>query len=39
MHWTSAPNGDIKNASMAQPARVLGCLIADKGQPLAVPAQ
>ena len=27
----------IKNASMTEPARVLGCLIADKGQPLSVP--
>ncbi len=29
----------IKNASMTEPARILGCLIADKGQPLAVPVQ
>jgi quercetin dioxygenase-like cupin family protein len=29
----------IKNASLTEPARVLGCLIADKGQPLAVPVQ
>ena len=29
----------IKNASMTEPARVLGCLIAEKGQPLAVPVQ
>jgi quercetin dioxygenase-like cupin family protein len=29
----------IKNASLTEPARVLGCLIADKGQPLAVSVQ
>ena len=36
------PNGKvhtIRNASMTEPARILGCLIADKGQPLAVPVQ
>lgn len=29
----------IKNASMTEPAKVLGCLIADKGQPMTVPAR
>ncbi len=29
----------VKNASMNERARVLGCLIADKGQPLAVPVK
>jgi len=29
----------IKNASMTGPAKVLGCLIADKGQPMTVPAR
>ena len=29
----------IKNASMTAPARILGCLIADKGKPLAEPVQ
>ena len=29
----------IRNASMTEPARVLGCLIADKGLPLAIPLQ
>jgi quercetin dioxygenase-like cupin family protein len=29
----------IKNASMTDPARVLGCMIADKGQPMTVPVQ
>jgi quercetin dioxygenase-like cupin family protein len=29
----------IKNASMTEPTRVLGCLIADKGQPLTMPVQ
>jgi quercetin dioxygenase-like cupin family protein len=29
----------IKNASMTEPARILGCLIADKGQPMTVPVR
>lgn len=29
----------VKNASMTERARVLGCMIADKGQPLAVPVK
>jgi quercetin dioxygenase-like cupin family protein len=29
----------IRNASMTEPARVLGCLIADKGQPMTVPVR
>jgi quercetin dioxygenase-like cupin family protein len=29
----------VKNASMTEPAKVLGCLIADKGRPLAMPVQ
>ncbi len=29
----------IKNASMTEPARILGCLIADKGQPMTVPVK
>jgi quercetin dioxygenase-like cupin family protein len=29
----------IKNASMTEPARILGCLIAEKGQPITVPVQ
>ena len=29
----------IRNASMTEPARILGCLIADKGQPMTVPVR
>jgi quercetin dioxygenase-like cupin family protein len=29
----------IRNASTTGPARILGCLIADKGQPMTVPVQ
>lgn len=29
----------IKNASATEPARILGCLIADKGQPMTVPVK
>jgi quercetin dioxygenase-like cupin family protein len=29
----------IKNASMPEPAKILGCLIAEKGQPMTVPVQ
>ena len=29
----------VKNASMTERAKVLGCLIADKGQPLTVPVK
>ena len=29
----------IRNASATEPARILGCLIADKGQPMTVPVK
>ena len=29
----------IKNASMTEPTRILGCLIAEKGKPIAEPAR
>jgi len=29
----------IRNASATEPARILGCLIADKGQPITMPVQ
>ena len=29
----------IRNASTTEPARILGCLIADKGQPMTVPVR